>query len=472
VVGGKLRTVLYFGVALAWLSSCGETTPRGEGGSEPTAGDDGVENAGAPNEPGGAPSTPTDTGGRGGAGGEAGDAAEGGTPDATGGRPPTGGNASGGAGGAVGIQVPEGCESTTPIVAERHCSLELSCDSRRMSVACTDDRGLWTCSCSGAETSVTYEIPDLPSAATCELAARVCAEPEVLRGEETCQRTETPVPGLCELEDACQTWHELDGRRVRTRRDWKAACEPCPGGTETGGLAMTCCRCSVGELAPARDPADYRLADYDPSTGCAFLAQLCEVDSFEPAGDAECAHAELSANIDFGCQIVTHCVQPIELADGAELTLANEFRSSCMASGSGPATACNCSDADGRLGYEVFWDLPEDDIDTCRAVDAACTGVEPPELGGEVECVPSFDTLTRDSCALRSVCDQPATLGGVDAVVRTRSSVRCEREEPGSESWICHCTSTQAPALELEGGDAEQTCLEAVGTCAELTPGT
>jgi hypothetical protein len=457
---------------LALIVACGETS-GGSPDATADAGETGLPNAGAPGEPGepgGAPAI--GSGGRGEAG-EAGEASSeagaGGAREATGGTASGGVSTGGSAAGGVSV-VPDGCEAISPILAEQHCSLGLTCDDRRLSVACTNDRGLWTCSCSGAETSVIYEIPDLASAQTCELAAKACAEPGLLTGEETCRRSGSNDEFACSLRDECETWHEIDGRRLRTRRDWQATCKTCPTSIDAGGLGLSCCRCSDEEPVPGRELADYRLADYDPTSGCDFLAELCQAESFEPAGDLECQTLQLSTSLDFGCQVVTRCYQPIELEGGGELTLGGEYYSSCTYV-SDDSTSCRCGDADNQLSYEIAWELPYDEIATCRAVDAACTGVAPPEFDGEPECTPYFDTLTSDSCVVRRECDQPALVGGNQATVRTQASARCQREDPGSETWVCNCTSTNAASFELEGGDAESTCGEAVAQCAELTPG-
>lgn len=468
-MAGGIRTGLRFGcgAALALIVACGETS---SGSPDPTGsgGEAGSPSAGAPAEPGEPGGAPANGGGAGEAG-EAFDGGDGGAPAAAAGGTAGGGSNGGSAAGGVNV-VPAGCEASSPIVAEQHCSLGLTCDDRRLSVACTNDRGLWTCSCSGADTSVTYEIPDLASAPTCQLAAKACAEPDLLTGEETCERSSDHNEFDCSLRDECETWHEIDGRRLRTRRHWQATCKTCPSSVDVGP-GLSCCRCSDEQQAPGPELADYRLADYDPTTGCDFLAELCQTDSFEPTGELDCQNLQLSTSLDFGCQVVTRCSQPVELGGGGELTLGGEFYSSCTYA-SDALTNCRCGDADNRISYEIDWGLPYDEIATCRAVDAACTGVAPPEFDGDPQCTPQFDTLTTDSCVVREECEQPALVGGNAATVRTHAGARCEREDPGSETWVCSCTSTSAPSFTLETGDAESTCTEAVAECRALTPGT
>jgi hypothetical protein len=458
-------------LALALAVACGgSTTSEAEVTPGTTAGENGVggPDAGESSVSGGAPGEGT---GGSGAGGERADA---GAPAAARGGAAAGGAMTGGGSGHGGaapaavldFEPPEGCdELTTPIVAELHCSAGLTCGERRLSVACTNDRGLWTCTCTGNETSATYEIPDLPSAPTCTAAAKVCADPDNLTGEPTCERTLAGGSGSCTVRDDCQTWHLVDGARLRTRSEWQASCLPC---SESGVL---CCRC--GEDLNLPNPAvspDYRIVDIDPSATCEFMDPLCKANASELSGPETCQNVLRSIDVNLGCQEVTRCDQAVELADGTELTLSNDYIANC--SRVNDRTSCSCSDASRVNRFVLTWDLPPDAIETCSALLPACTGGEPVELTGSADCSHTFQTLGSQACILQRECEQPALVAATEATFRHAASTRCTRKDGNTDNWQCECRVLNGNhRLELQAGDAETACTQAADECSSISLG-
>jgi hypothetical protein len=460
-----------WGGALALAMACGGTAESDvESVPAPSAGEngDGEPNAGGSSASAGAPGAGIAGSGEGGKPGSG----EGGAPDAgRGGVPAVGGATnSAGSGGAAaagvrGIEVPEGCEPSTPIVAEQHCSVGLTCEERRLSVACTVELGLWTCACTGAGQSGTYEIPDLPSAPTCEAAAKACADPELLSGEPACERTRSGGSGSCSILDVCETWHQLGAARLRTRSEWQASCVPC---AENGVL---CCRCGDGKGLP--DPAiqpDYRILDLDPSATCDFMDPLCNADASELAGVETCQTISQSAYIDLGCQTIARCARPVELADGTNLILSNDYTATC--SQSDERSSCSCRDASSVTHYTLTWDLPPHEIETCDAVIPSCTGAEPLDLTGSPDCSPTFESLTTHACLLTRECAQPALVSGTEASVLTTVATSCNRADVDSDTWECSCSTSisSADPLDIQAPDAEDACTQAADECAKLAP--
>lgn len=465
------RRMLGYGVSLALLGACG-TARSGDEASLPvaSAGDAGSGvTAGRP------------SGGEGGAAaGESGHP-DGGDPwdggDSSGGAPtppqggaagggagasPSGGSAGGGtpAGGTVGFALPDGCESDGFIVGEKHCSAPLVCDGERLSIACVEQAPgrLWSCGCTRGDTSADYEIPDVRGAVSCEIAAAACADPSLLDGDESCDRTYGESAQSCSVRDDCTRWHEVNGWRLRTQTSWAGACHAC-GEPSTA----VCCRCND---APPNPEYDYRLQDIELAQGCEVVSELCQGEPPSPSGEQSCEILRESVGPDIGCEVAVRCGQPVELADGSTLTLSDDSDAICIPIEG--QTHCICRDGEFSTNVGLAFAMAAPERETCRLMHEVCRGSEPLELSGAFECLVSRQNVSLDSCSRELDCTQAASVRGLEVTARAVKSVYCNRFI--DDEWHCRCNPSTPELVELTAADAESACTLAIEDCAPVPP--
>jgi hypothetical protein len=325
----------------------------------------------------------------------------------------------------------------------------MTCDSRRLNISCSQGAGTWSCSCSGAEGRVDYEFPQETGVRTCEIAAKACADPDLLTGAETCMRAHMESSAACSIRDDCERSHTIDGVTLRTRSELIASCQSCMEQRPT-----SCCSCED------RLAFDYRLLNLDLAAGCDFLGELCKPDGFDPVGVKNCDVAEETGAE--GCYIDAECGQPIELDDGTRMTLSERFQTTCT--DSRPyfdVTRCTCSE--WSSGTELVLDpgMTPPGIAYCRATTAACAGLETIVPTGARTCTSTVNAMPR-GCTLDGACSQPATIGGVEVTVLTNVNVLCDLK--AGSTWGCSCVRTGG-TLEVDAEDSESACDQAAQAC-------
>jgi hypothetical protein len=132
-------------------------------------------------------------------------------------------------------------------------------------------------------------------------------------------------------------------------------------------------------------------------------------------------------------------------------------------------TRCVCNDGEVADVFELGLDLPSDDVETCRMVNAACTGETPLELAGSPECTPTLSSSS-NACTLRMDCVEAATLQGVGTTVQTTTTAHCDLDAADSDGWTCTCDRLNADPIAVEAPDADSACLQATDACRQLTP--
>jgi hypothetical protein len=477
--------VLLFGASLA-AAACGksesdsdsspEPTPHagetgtgaaGLGGSKAQGGDTGTGGRAEGGEPseGGAPA-PGSGGlplaGRG--GGSSGGAADGGTAGGggssggtTGGAGATGGSSTAGTGG---IALPDSCVSHSQHGAGKYCSAELTCARGTLALSCEERADFWYCACSNGDAVLEYEFPDTTGSETCEIAAKICLEPERLTGEEACQRSETSDIVSCRLDDVCETTHDVDGVTVVTRRTWHPGCEPCSDGV------TTCCYCT------GVDPPDYWVRDAEVGAGCGFLDELCKDEPLEQVGARTCDPVVAEAFPNYGlCDASVLCGRPVELGDGSRLTLSEHFKTRCVTAAANDAR-CGCAADDGWDRVVLRFALPPTNVETCIATTEVCAGLETLELSGQRACTNTQRTVAAYGCSLTIACEEEATVSDTAVTVLSQFGAGCQHL--GADNWTCGCSEPPGGSargrFELKAHDSEAACVAAAAACPTLWP--
>ena len=462
--GGSVRVgaaFVFMGSVLALTTACGKirhpagkapTLPRaGAGGSGgmSAAGSGVVGGAGmmstADSGEGGLP--PEGSGGNGGvaAAGKAGAS----TGGATSGAPATAGAAQ--AGGAS-IAVPAGCEPGAQHVGGAYCSTELSCDGTNRTVSCAvDATGLWTCSCTEGSSSTSFDFQETTGTRTCELAAEACVHPQTPTGTESCETTHEIEGYLCTAHTVCR--QQDPGSPIATRTDTIATCQA------SSDLAV--CRCSAPE------PPDYYITHIDIAEGCDYLGYLCK-DEPTPLDDWSCGSPTLyPGSMGYGCSGNSNCTRHIVLSDKTELTQAEYYYSRCRLDGD--QTRCACSNAASIEQPTILVDLPEADVDTCQTALDACSGLEPIELEGSPDCVPTTQTIDPNTCTHALECTQAGKSGDLDVTVLTRASATCRHRS--DDMWVCSCNGYITDEFMLDARSVSTVCDDALEQCPHLPRG-
>jgi hypothetical protein len=354
-----------------------------------------------------------------------------------------------GAAGAASIRLPDGCEAGNQLVGGAYCSTEMTCDDHRWNVSCSVSGGRWLCSCSDAANRTDYEFPNATGVGTCEIAAKACADPSLLAGDETCVRTHDESTAACSIRDACEGSHTIDGVTLLTRAERSASCISCQEPQPT-----SCCSCED------RLHHDYRLLNVDLAAGCDFLGELCKADGVDPVGVKTCDVAE--GTFPEGCGIEAECGQPIALDDGTMLNLAESYQISCA--DRAPyfeGTRCTCRERSGGLLLALDPGMTPPGMAYCRATSAACAGFETIVPTGSRMCSSTVNAMPL-GCTLEGACSQLATIGGVEVTVLMHVNVLCDLE--AGSTWNCRCVRAGG-TLEVEADDSESACDQAALEC-------
>ncbi len=445
--------VLVSGFLLAATFGCGGSSKtKGESPeTTPDAGEDGTGTAITGGAGGRGGTAGTAGAARGGEPSDGGEPSEGGAP--TGGRGGGGGSSNGGApmagaAGAAGVRVPDGCEPGSQHIGEAFCSAEMTCDDERLTVSCSEiSQGLWSCICTNAAGRTDYEFPATSGVRTCEVAAKACADPDILGGDETCTLTHEESAAACSIRNTCDRLNTIDGVTLRTRTIRNASCKPC------SDPEASCCTCTGDERF-----IDYRLRNLDLADGCEFLDELCKPDSYDFTGAKTCSPIWDNAYDDGACDMAVQCGQPIALRDGTRLTLAERIQTMCWG---GSENRCGCTDSAGAQALTVNFVRPRPDTAFCAATTAACAGLEPLKYTSGPSCS-SMTTALPTSCSVDGECVEAASIREADVLVDTVISLGCEQEP--SDSWLCRCTHSRE-TLEVESGDSLGACDQAVLVC-------
>lgn len=445
---------------LALMVGCGKASKRGDrSGDTPSAGENATGGTAGSDGQGGTAGSTT-------AGGEGGESPEGGAPGGgLGGTPMAGSGGSsisGAAGasgmaGAAGVSLPDGCATVSQHVGGTYCSTEMTCDTRLLSVSCAETSSeFWTCSCIGPDGRVDYDFPDATGVTTCNVAAKVCADPDILTADEECMRTRTMGVLGCAVHDTCDRLDVIDGVTLRSRRLWNSVCESCPN------PGSTCCRCGDDN-----DTIDYRIRDANLSGGCDFLDALCTGENIDPVGAATCENLSENLYPDQACGVTARCGQPVELADGTRLSLSQELNTFCYARTEG--YRCTCQDEGNVPVLSLdFGDTPVS-LGPCRTTSSVCGKTEPLELIGSRRCTPNMDVVAEGGCIFYVDCVQDATAAGVAVTVFTTVGSQCENQ--GDGTFSCYCNNRRSGPYVIEAEDSATACPMAIeDVCPSLSP--
>jgi hypothetical protein len=359
-----------------------------------------------------------------------------------------------GAAGSSSIRLPDDCASGSQHVGGTYCSVEMTCDTRRMNVSCSFAAGLWSCSCTDMVSRVDYEFPDASSITTCEAAAKACADPSILTGDETCTRTRTMGASACTIHDSCERSHDVDGVTLITRTARDASCSFCSNPTGS------CCYCIDDRTIT------HRIREIALDQGCDFLDELCKPDNIDPIGVKTCDLVSEYTYPDGSCMMGTRCDQPIQLGDGTRLALTGQFSTTCYAREDG--LRCTCSNELSQNVRTIDFGLSPPNIAFCAAVTSVCADLEPVVPTGERECTATSDIVLSDGCTLYLECAEPATVAGAPVTVFTNVGAQCNIQTDGSYS--CYCNHRTSGPHEIVAPDTESACVEAVEVCPKLSP--
>jgi hypothetical protein len=377
---------------------------------------------------------------------------------------PAAGAANGGAttAGGGGLATPDGCTYTSHLVGGLFCSLEMTCDEERVIISCDVDSNTWRCGCvRGDERVGFYFFPDASGVRTCEVAATICMNPELLDVDEVCTLTDAPSSESCTVTETCTRPLEVDRVTVETRSEWTASCEPC------GNALHACCRCEENGFP------DYRLRASEVSEGCLHLDRICRQNGeITPLGGDECVTYAEEATPSESCLVGMTCEYPSELDDGTSLTLAGTFETSCTSledSSVGDVTLCSCVDADGWDALEIVYEPPGLFVTNCIDTNRACAGLVRFEPMGAADCSDYFyPTSETESCLYQRRCLQPGALLGTEVRALTGADIACQLESDGR--WSCFCydalKNEENVLVELESAEGlESVCAEAIERC-------
>lgn len=421
----------------------------------------------------GAPPSPSEGGAAGNAtgvdpGGAAGDSAgagEGGVVS-TGGAPSTGGKATGGAatggvatgGVATGgspnldpIAIPEGCERDNSTEGSGSCNLGFTCNDIYHSVFCNEGSGdEWGCYCMGS-VGGTYRVRSETSGAACAVAGAFCAGrgPDLGELPVECKPTETADSLSCSRQIHCEHTIELDeGTAVFVEVTSEVRCG------ETGVAGSVSCSCGSENDGLYSET----LLDIPVEDACGPALSLCSEKERKPAGPRECERESLSASPG-QCGLTLGCAQPLELDDGAVVSVyASEFvNCATMATGQ---SRCDCSDDSGTFTFDIEG---ETTIDSCTLAEDICSRRDEIEAREEVACTVQSQSVSGNVCATELNCSQSGTLGDVEITRQAFLLASCSQAAPG---WACSCSvAGTSVAVDVEAGDVWEACPAAAEAC-------
>jgi hypothetical protein len=347
--------------------------------------------------------------------------------------------------------VPVGCEPGVQHVGGAYCSTELSCDGADLTVSCAaDDSGSWTCSCTGGDATLSFDLEDTTGTRTCELAAEACVHPQMPTGEESCETTHQIEGYLCTAHTVCRR-HEA-GSPIAIRTDTSATCQ--------ASTELAVCRCHAPE-AP-----DYYISGINFADGCDYLGSLCKDDP-TPTDAWSCAPTFYQGGMGYGCSGSANCERHIVLSDETPLTQAQYYYVHCRVDGD--QTRCACSDAASTERDTILVDLPDGDVETCQVALDTCSGSAPIELEGSPDCVPTTETFSPNTCTHALECSQAGKTGDRDATVLTRVSATCDHRSDGV--WLCSCNGYIGDPFELDARSVSNACDDALTQCPHLPRG-
>ncbi len=450
---------LRWGAALALmagLAACGGTSSRRDGAAGGAGAAGGV--------PGAAGDKATSGGALAGGGGKSGSGGSpGGGSGSLGGSPSAGASpgeaGAAGEGAATGLSLPPGCTARAPTETADLCGLAVDCEGApSVRTSCSRlDSDEWQCQCANSESM--YRLANAAGLHACALAARLCAEPELQLGAESCEHTSAESDAeSCGVEFVCSKPVELDAATDAQAwllrfgsgrcRQWLPgrtfACD-CLNGTEKKFHTV---------LADSFEPICSPFADF-----CSTRTEP----SFE--GDELCLLDYASSDGE-GCGRAESCGPQLPLTEDVSLIRLDQRHASCTAAAGG-GSECSCSTS--STGFNFRLATPPVDA-SCEAGMPMCAPSAVFERQGSPTCTPPDPGADdSDACDTFLRCEQAATVGDRGLVAYGSMNAVCRRLAPG-QPWFCSCASGPDTArfeLGATGANANQACAQASAACLQ-----
>ncbi len=370
-----------------------------------------------------------------------------------------------GAGGEAGqpsLPLPDDCEPRMGSEDAATCRLGLFCGSTPNLVNChTAKSGNWQCSCELGHKERVYEIDGATGLRACAIAGGLCAEDELELGDEECVvPVDTSSADDCTIELSC-------GRPITVSF---------ASGVDAWLMeygSATCFRAETGEhfeCACDHDDArvEYAVLADSGALACGPLVDFC-IDETEPSfdGPTTCLEPRVRTDIDY-CWADQTCAKSIPLTDDVRLAQMAMRAATCESPGA-TGSDCYCSTRVGSFGFSIE---AEPVAESCASSVLNCAEDASIEATGELDCQPTSQVASGDSCEVDLACSQPATVDGREIVASGRLEAYCRRAEVG-QSWWCSCASNQDTTV-FELGAASSTawevCAAAPDQCLERMP--
>lgn len=409
--------------------------PAGEGGH---AGTDGPARGGGANATageGGAQGTPSTGGASGGSTGSGGrDAVSGGAPSA-------GADGMSDAGEPSSPELPPRCEAVRQLERSGECEYEFTCDKETHFAGCQlESDGVWRCHCGTFSTATRYfELEGVAGLDACVATARVCVSDVVPDETRTCRRGPANDSASCPTHAICGYDLDLElgpGITARAVEFYVVDCEP---DWDAGAEGPFLCSCWGGAL----DRETYRVIGPSMEGVCDSMLDLC-VDEEPPVFPDRETCRDLSADYsEDGCMVRNDCQLAVEIGGGASITRSWSRSVFCEP----PATPndmprCQCFDDGSYFVFESS--LTPSEPGACEPKLELCSPSAAIEPYGEVTCKTSIRDPLDYSCSAEMVCRQSADANGTEIVAYGSLGVWCQQSM--DRSWWCSCASGDASA--------------------------
>jgi hypothetical protein len=352
---------------------------------------------------------------------------------------------------------PVDCEPIRESTDADYCQTDLTCTNDSMFVFCgAAEDGSWGCQCSSNHRVLFYELTGVDSGSACVTAVEVCSAeelPEFTEPETCATQYQTQGSDHCDVQEQCTQSAEVSEGVTALRSNWKYANCYVEGGQWL---------CYCGDDTTSQN---YQISGTTAAAACQLARDLCDRDEevvFDGPQTCETAYQSVGSGY---CELQRTCSQSTEVTDAATaLRLEGQF-ANCQDLEDG-TSACNCSDSEGNLRFDVA--TPATTLDTCTDALAVCAAADDIELSGAWECDRSYQSAGAGWCDGQISCSQAATQGDLELQVYGDLFLSCQTQASDAP-WNCTCSSGQESAsLEVESEDAWDVCSVAAERCPDL----
>jgi hypothetical protein len=307
-----------------------------------------------------------------------------------------------------------------------------------------------------------YRVEKAAGLQACALAARLCSDPDLELGGESCEHSsERSDEDSCVLDVVCES--PVDLGATADERAWLMRYGSSNCNRWQPGAAFACA-CKNGSLT-----TNHTLLADNGAAACGPLADFCMTGATPVFDGAEVCRSSYSSVDSEGCSRGDDCGPQMSLtADVSLVQLESRFATCAARSGGG--SECSCANQD--TGFLFQLSTPPNAA-SCEASIPNCNprAVIKPTAPATCQEPPPDDTES-DRCQVGLACVQAATVDDRSILARGSIAVICSRTAKG-KPWVCAFASGPTTArLELGAASANayQACKQATAAFLE-SPG-